>query len=115
MIFPLRPPLDLAFFARRDGGRHCPGVLCARSPRRFQQMQGRAPVPFAGLGGSTGGSQKPGKPWENHGKTIGKWWFNGGFSRDFMGFYGIDVFGLWFREYQYGLTYLMWYQLANPL
>ena len=26
-----------------------------------------------------------GKPWENHGKTIGKWWLNGGL----MGFYGI--------------------------
>ena len=76
MIFPFRPPLDLqsgalgpAFFARRDGRRHGPGVLGARSPRRFQQVQGRAPVPFAGLGGPPHGAARN---QENHGKTMGK-------------------------------------------
>ena len=43
-----------AFLARRDGGRHCPTIRRTSSPGRAQQMQSRAPVPFAGLRAARG-------------------------------------------------------------
>ena len=61
-----------------------PGSLQAgRGASAAALCRGAGASPGRGRGGE--GSAYGAKPWENHGKTMGKPWDNGGFVWDLMG------------------------------